>query len=67
MSFFIKIYTLNKTTDLYNLTPEMTTSLLANVYSVWVNVGATRIFAATNAGCQRLNWNGTNWILNTPT
>ncbi len=63
---YVQIYTLNSTNQLYILPPAKTPNLGGNVYSTYVNLNGTIIYAATYYGCKKIEWNGTNWNINTP-
>ena len=65
-SQIIKIYSLNAGTGLYITTPVMTSSVLSNIHSISVNSLGTTIYVSLAQGCKRLDWDGTNWIFNTP-
>ena len=34
------------------------------VYSTYVNINGNIIYAATGYGCKQIDWNGSDWILN---
>ncbi len=62
----VSIYTLNASNNLYLTTPELTDNIGNNIYSVWVNPNADKIYVGTGLGCMLLIKNGTNWNVNSP-
>jgi hypothetical protein len=62
----VKIFSFNSGTGLYDTNPTITPTIGTTIVSIWVTYDGLKLYAATNTGSYRIDWDGTNWNFNTP-